>query len=320
MAATPATAGPIAVTTPGISPDIPVPALGISTSVFERAFTPDLVGALDEAGISVVEVVGPVAACSFDQLGVRLALRAALRAANVRLRSVHLPYGPALDLSQVDTSNRLAAIEATTAHLQAAAELGATLAIVHPSAEPIDGAERTARIGAARRSLEALAPVAVDLGVLLAVECLPRTCLANTAAELAALVGELDPAAVGVCIDVNHLNLREPDLKAAVGVLAPRLLSLHCSDNDGVDERHWLPGAPGAVVDWSGFFRGLAAAGYHGPFVYELRPLGLSAKATLDRIVENYRQFVAPRWRAMHAGASQGSSRTVNRHEGGSPQ
>jgi sugar phosphate isomerase/epimerase len=63
-------------------------------------------------------------------------------------------------------------------------------------------------------SLAALARVAADDGVRVAVECLPRTCLGNAAAELRAIVDALDPAAAGVCLDVNHLNLREPDLGA----------------------------------------------------------------------------------------------------------
>ena len=271
-------------------------ALCVSTSVLGRTFTPEVIDALDAAGIPTVEVVGPGLGCSFDRPDVRGALRARLRDSHVRVRSVHLPYGGRLDLSQPDPSRRAAAVAATQDGLRAAAALGTSLAVVHPSAEPIDDAARPAHLDAARRSLEALAPLAADLGVPLAVECLPRTCLANTAAELAALVAGLDPTAVGVCIDVNHLNLRQADLAQAVRTLGERLLTLHCSDNDGVDERHWLPGDPRGVVDWAGFFAGLAQVGYRGPFVYELRPLDLDTAGTLACITENFRAFVAQRW------------------------
>ena len=103
------------------------------------------------------------------------------------------------------------ALAATARNLRLAAALGAPLVVVHPSAEPIADAERAARLDGARRSLEALARVAAPAGVRVAVECLPRSCLGHTAAELLSLVGPLD-AAAGVCLDVNHLNLREPDL------------------------------------------------------------------------------------------------------------
>jgi sugar phosphate isomerase/epimerase len=273
--------------------------LGVSTSVFGRAFTPQVIDALDAAGVSTFEVVGPVPNCPFDQPDVRRALRERLRDAHVRVRSVHLPYGARLDLSHPDPDRRLSAVAATAAHLRAAAALGTSLAVVHPSAEPIDDLVRPAHLDGARRSLEALAPLAAELGVPLAVECLPRSCLGHTAAELAGLVSGVDPATVGVCLDVNHLNLREADLAQAVGALGERLLTLHCSDNDGVDERHWLPGDPRGVVDWDAFFRGLAAARYRGPFVYELRPLDLDVPETLACIVENFGAVVAPRWRAV---------------------
>jgi sugar phosphate isomerase/epimerase len=271
--------------------------LGLSTSVFGRTFSPALIDALDAAGVSTVEVVGPVPSCPFHQPGVRRALRERLRDAHVRVRSVHLPYGTRLDLSHPEPDRRMSA--ATAANLRAAAALGTALAVVHPSAEPIDDAVRPAHLDGARRSLETLAPIAADLGVPLAVECLPRSCLGHTAAELAALVADVDPVAVGVCLDVNHLNLREPDLVRAVGVLGARLLTLHCSDNDGVDERHWLPGDPRGVIDWDAFFRGLAAVCYRGPYVYELRPLDLDVTETLACIVENFGTVVAPRWRAI---------------------
>ena len=271
--------------------------LGLSTSVFARAFTPEHIDALDESAVDVLEVVGPVPQCPFDQPDVRDALRARFRDSRVRLRSVHLPYGSRLDLSQPDPTARAAALQQTTTSLHAAAALGARLMVVHPSAEPIplDLPERTAHLDASRRSLEALAPIAAGLGVRLAVECLPRSCLGHTAAELYAIVEHVDPQAVGVCIDVNHLNLREPDIAAAVRILGPRLLTLHCSENDGIDERHWFPGHPEGVIDWAAFLGALVEVGYDGPFLYELRTLDLDVPATLVEVERNFADFITPR-------------------------
>jgi sugar phosphate isomerase/epimerase len=272
--------------------------IAISTSVFGRTFTPEHIDALDDSTIAAVEIVGPDTQCSFDQPGVRDALRVRFRDARVRLHSVHLPYGSRLDLSQPDTALRTAAVEQTTNTLRAAAALGATLAVVHPSAEPIptDAESRAAHLDASRHSLELLAPIALDVGVRLAVECLPRTCLGHTAAELLDIVDPVDPRAIGVCIDVNHLNLREPDLASAVATLGPRLLTLHCSDNDGLDERHWLPGHPQGVVDWDAFLTGLTNAGYGGPFLYELRSLDLDVTSTLRAVERNYAEVIVPRY------------------------
>jgi sugar phosphate isomerase/epimerase len=278
--------------TPGTPPPLP---LAISTSVFARAFTPTHLDALDESTVTAVEVVGPVPECPFDRPETRRDLRARLRDSRVRLHSVHLPYGGQLDLSQVDDALREDAVRQTEANLCSAVELGASLAVVHPSAEPIADGERAHRLDASRRSLASLGATAAELGVRLAVECLPRTCLAHTAVELLSVVADTDPAAVGVCIDVNHLNLRELDLRAAVNALGERLLTLHCSDNDGEDERHWLPGDTRGVIDWAAFLQGLRDVHYTGPFLYELRPLAIAGVPTILRTIEaNYREYIAP--------------------------
>lgn len=279
--------------TPPTTPATPTRPLALSTSVFARTFTPSHLDALDKSSIEAVEIVGPVPQCPFDQPHVLRNLRARLRSSRVRLHSVHLPYGPALDLSQPDDTLRKVAIRDTAANLCAAAELGATLAVIHPSAEPISDDRRLAHLDASRRSLASLAAIAADLHIRLAVECLPRTCLGNTAAELLSIVGQIEPAAAGVCIDVNHLNLREPDIRAAVNTLGPRLLTLHCSDNDGEDERHWLPGDARGVIEWPAFLAGLRDVHYAGPFLYELRPLTIADVPTTLRAIEaNYQELV----------------------------
>jgi sugar phosphate isomerase/epimerase len=271
------------------------PPLAISTSVFARVFTAAHLDALDDSTVTAVEIVGPVPQCPFDQPDTLRELRARLRDSRVRLHSVHLPYGRALDLSQPDEALRQEAIRLTEINLCAAGELGARLAVVHPSAEPISDEARPVHLDASRRSLTTLAATAAGLGVRLAVECLPRSCLGHTAAELLSVVEHTDPAVVGVCIDVNHLNLREADIRAPVNTLGPRLFTLHCSENDGEDERHWLPGDERGVIDWRAFLAGLRDVLYAGPFLYELRPLAIADVPTTLRMIEdNYRERIVP--------------------------
>ncbi len=269
------------------------PPLAVSTSVFAGPVDETHWDALDESGVRAVELVGPSTKCPLDDPDWFRRAESRLRRSRTRLHSVHLPYGRTLDLSQPDDAGRAAALAATERHLRLAAALGAPLVVVHPSAEPIADAERAARLDRARRSLEALSRVAAEHGVRMAVECLPRTCLGNTAAELRSIVDALDAATVGVCLDVNHLNLREPDIGAAVAALAPRLLTLHCSDNDGVDERHWLPGAAGGVIDWRAFLGALRENGYPGPFLYEVRAPDPDPAVALRAVADNYRDLLA---------------------------
>jgi sugar phosphate isomerase/epimerase len=264
------------------------PRLGTSTSVFGGVLDDEQIDALNRSAVTCIEVIGVPADATFGELKQRL------KDTRFGINSVHLPFGRALDLSQPDESSRAQAAEWTAAHLHRASLLGAPLAVVHPSAEPIEDAQRSDRLDATRRSLTYLEKAAVRFGMRLAVECLPRTCLGHTASELASIIAHLDPAVIGACIDVNHLNLREPDIAAAVAVLAPRLLTLHCSDNDGEDERHWLPGSPGGVVDWPAFLGALRAAGYAGPFMYEVRSTGIPPADSLRQIEANYRDVIIP--------------------------
>ncbi len=266
-----------------------LPPLGTSTSVFGGVLTDAQLDALEWSGITCIEIIG----LPQDEIA-RSYLRDRLRRARFSLHSVHLPFGKTLDISQTDDSARAAAVEAAAGNLRLAASLGATLAVIHPSAEPITDGERRPRLDASQRSLGALVPVAARFGLRLAVECLPRSCLGHTAQELADLLAGLDPAVAGACIDVNHLNVREPDIAAAVAVLAPRLLTLHCSDNDGIDERHWLPGSVDGVIDWIAFLGALRAAGYAGPFMYEVRSFSGDPAEALRRIETNYRDFILP--------------------------
>jgi len=266
----------------------------VSASVFKGGEVRTYLDALDASSVDYLEIGAPSAVFLLDDPSFLGRLVARLKRARVRLRSVHVPYGRAVDISQVETEARADALAAAQTHLRLAAETGARLVVIHPSYEPIAEQERPARLEACRHSLDVLAGNAATLGVQLAVECLPRTCLANTAEETLTIVDGLDPAAVGVCVDVNHLNLREPDIGAAVRRLGHRLLTVHCSDNDGVDERHWLPGHPGGGVDWPASVAALGAVRYRGPFLYEVRSPADDPAAALAAIMSNYQAIIAP--------------------------
>ena len=55
-----------------------------------------------------------------------------------------------------------------------------------------------------------------------------------------------------------------------------------------MDERHWLPGSDGSVVNWPAFVAALRAVGYAGPFLYEVRPPAEAPTEALRRIAANY--------------------------------
>ena len=79
-----------------------------------------------------------------------------------------------------------------------------------------------------------------------------------------------------VCCDTNHLlseNL--PDFIRRIG---NKIVTLHVSDYDGIDEKHWLPGE--GILDWQEVLTALSEIGYNGPWLYEM---GLATPKTITR-------------------------------------
>ena len=112
---------------------------------------------------------------------------------------------------------------------------------IHASNEP-PLSEHPQRIGQVCKTIEEMLPAARELGFVINVEFLPRTCVGNCAEELREIVSHFDAKQVGICLDVNHIMNRYQELPAMIYLLAPRIRSFHINDYDGIDETHWLPG------------------------------------------------------------------------------
>lgn len=216
------------------------------------------------AGMEVVEISLPLA--PIDELRLfACEAYALLRQSGLALWSVHLPFGRRLDISNPDEAARAQALEELGLSIDLARGLGAKTLVVHGSSEPNAEESRPARMEACARSLKALQDKAG--GMRLAVENLPRTCIGRAGWEAA----KLSECCAGVCFDVNHLLME--DHSAFLDAVEGKVITTHLSDYDGVDERHWLPGM--GVVPWKLVHDRLLAAGYQGPFLFEL---GLNAE------------------------------------------
>lgn len=240
--------------------------VAVSTAMFAEFRPSDFLPLFADNGIAGVEA----STNCFDQLtdDTRFdALRGEIERSGVRVWSVHSPFGPDMDISSGDERLRRRALGAAFICLERIVELGGRCLVVHASSEPIEEEDRRRRLARAAESLRELKDQNNEFGpVKIAVENLPRTCLGRTAAELNALLDEVESPHFGVCLDVNHANFREtlPDATRAYG---DRIFSLHLSDNDGVDERHWMPGR--GVLPWAEWVEALNETAYDGPFLYE---------------------------------------------------
>ena len=160
-----------------------------------------------------------------------------------------------------------AAVAATKANLDSAAALGAPL-ICGPLGAPLgvfSGAPPTAEEKARSVAyLREVATYAEDRSVTIALEYLNRfeMYLTNTAADLAALVREVDHPRVRMMYDTFHAHIEEKDPRAALRDSADVLVHVHVSEND-----RSTPGT--GQVAWDETFAGLAEIGYDGWIVIE---------------------------------------------------
>jgi len=118
--------------------------------------------------------------------------------------------------------------------------------------------------------LKELADIAMDLGLKLAVENLLPRMLTVTSQDMLELVSGFDPKIVGVCLDTGHACLGPEKPEDLIRKLGKRVMTVHIADNDGKDDRHWLPLR--GIIDWRGVVSALSEVGYDGPFMYEAMP------------------------------------------------
>lgn len=195
---------------------------------------------------------------------------------HIDLWSYHLPFSSRMkiDISSADPEVRAKVVALHTKLIQKAAEIGIQRFVIHPSGEPIADIERSDRMQYAMESLDTLAETAHQCQAVLAVEDLPRTCLGNTAEEMLKLLGANDK--LRACFDSNHLLVDSN--RNFIQKIADKIITVHISDYDFVDEKHWLPGE--GMIDWQEVYSLLQKVGYQGVWMYEI---GLKAPDTLPR-------------------------------------
>ena len=195
---------------------------------------------------------------------------------NLQIWSYHLPFYPfdRTDVASLDKAIRQKTINAYTEYIAKASDIGCKIFVVHPSGEPIEDDKREQHFLCAMETLDKLAEIAAKYGSFIAVEDLPRSCLGNTTEEMLRLIGVNDK--LKVCFDTNHLLKGDP--VEFVDKIGSKIITLHVSDYDFVDEKHWLPYE--GDLNWPKLVDALKRANYNGVWMYELRT---ETPKTMDR-------------------------------------
>lgn len=186
----------------------------------------------------------------------------------VNIWSCHLPFwGPeTMDIASADEEIRERSVAILTDRIKKGGEVGIDKYILHPSSEPKcqEGEGREREIDASMRSLYTLAEVACAHGAVIAVEDLPRSCIGRSADEMLRLLSANDK--LRVCLDFNHLLIDTNE--NFIEKLGDKIITVHVSDYDFINERHWLPGE--GKSDWHELYNKLVSKGYDGIWLYEV--------------------------------------------------
>ena len=203
----------------------------------------------------------------------------------ITLWSYHLPFSPfrEIDISSRDREVRQHTLELWAELMKKATDVGIDKFVVHPSGEPILDEEREERLQHSMESLDHLARLAHRQGAVIAVEDLPRTCLGNTAEDILRLISVNDK--LRVCFDTNHL-LKDDNVNF-IEKIGNKIITLHVSDYDFTDEKHWLPGE--GLNDWNAIYSALQKVNYGGVWMYELgRKIPKTMPRSRDLNFEDY--------------------------------
>lgn len=186
---------------------------------------------------------------------------------SVKIRSVHLPFVPfnLIDPASTTPSVRNNFLEKQSEILKLSADCGAEIAVVHPSGEPYSEETRGENLKLAIDSISRLNEVAKASGIKLAVENLPRTCICRDCREIEAFAAAVPE--VSFVFDSNH-SLIDSNAQV-IKAMGSRIVALHISDYEFIDEMHLLPGC--GKVNWDEIMTCLEQVGYSGTWNYEIR-------------------------------------------------
>lgn len=169
--------------------------------------------------------------------------------------SVHGPFGYT-GIWDADEAERLKSLDEHRRHLEASAEIGALLYVVHPDWRPEAKPRDPAVVAQLGRSFEKLVAWRDELGVEILVENMPGTGMSHFTHP-----GDLDLRGLGLILDVGHASI-SGCLDEWLHDPRATLRHLHLHDNHGEgdhDDPHLGLGA--GVIDVAAVMAAARAAG-----------------------------------------------------------
>lgn len=269
--------------------------LGISTCICGNSLGVNQLEIMERLGIEHFELgLHPFPLPLLNNKNLVKEIEKYLKNSNLKCRSLHSVYDGKNDFSLFTGKEQDSSLSQIKKYIDLASRLGADKVVVHPSGKLTSEAERPKRLSQCKEGLNKLGNFAKSLEVRLAVENLPREWIGNCSQEMREIISGFVPEIIGVCVDVNHIFKERID--EFIKALGKRIITTHIADNDGIDDKHWLPMK--GVINWQKVIFALKSIDYHGVFMYEVKIKSGEFKEKIETIKENYRELKSKFYKA----------------------
>lgn len=178
------------------------------------------------------------------------------RALGMTYDSIHGVFGPEHDPSSPDDAIRAAAIETYRCEGELALQLGGTGVVVHPAPmcpDPpsITAQSRITRIPPMQMSMEELARIGEQLGVIYLIENIPANYYFGSDPQmLARMIRQVNSPNLRMCFDTGHAHMTTTSSVAQELAGCLDVISyFHVNDNDRRLDAHLIPGQ--GTIDWA---------------------------------------------------------------------
>ena len=254
--------------------------IGISTGILYKTDLTESLQLIKEAGFDNIEVwagmgrEGKWIHYDYHDRDYTGKLNQKIKELSLRVVSLHAPFSPELDISQVEEERRDFAVSEIKKAIDALEFLGGSILVFHPSTAPshFDNlTQKMYRLSQVKKSIDELLKYCQDKPIKLALENQLPHILCGYSVDLLKLIWEINSQKVGICLDTSHANLSE-----SVSDIAKKfkdwVISLHVSDNFGKSDEHNIPGL--GNINWQNFVQTLKLIKYEGVFMLELLEQG----------------------------------------------
>lgn len=180
--------------------------------------------------------------------------------AGLIFENIHVPYNICDDLWSEDRSIRDKSISEHLSWLEDCARYSIPKMVMHLT----ETADPPAPNRYGLESMEYLTRKAEELQIIIAVENTRRP------DNVPFILDRITSGYLGMCFDTSHARIKGNDLNHLLKDYGSRLQATHISDNDTLDDRHWLPG--NGTIDWPELMQLFPSDSYQGFLTMEILP------------------------------------------------